>query len=359
MSLPKPYYQDDLITVVHGNCLDVMKEMEAESVDSIVTDPPYGLSFMGKEWDHGVPGVPFWVEALRIAKPGAFLLAFGGTRTFHRLTVAIEDAGWEIRDCVMWVYGSGFPKSLDVSKAIDRAAGAEREVVGVSKNLKDIRRNKSADIEAGWDNGQPKWVGSPNIRTDVNITSPATDEARQWQGGGTALKPAWEPIIVARKPIVGTVANNVLKHGVGGLNIDGCRIETGDDLNGGGYSGGSPTGMFDLKHKQPEDFKQPSGRFPANFIHDGSQEVMDLFPNTKSGGSDGKRTGGSFNTYGRQYERDVVGGTEPSSGSAARFFYCAKASKRDRDEGLEDMELKAAGGMEGRNDGSIAGCFNA
>lgn len=150
-----------------GDCRQIMAAMDAESVDSIVTDPPYGLSFMGKDWDHGVPGVHFWHEALRVAKPGAHLLAFGGTRTFHRLMVAIEDAGWEIRDTLMWVYASGFPKS---------------------KNL----------------NGE-------------------------WQGWGTALKPAWEPIILARKPLIGTVAENVLAWGTGGLNVDGCRVPVTDE----------------------------------------------------------------------------------------------------------------------------------
>jgi hypothetical protein len=192
-----------------GDCRKAMCEMQPESVDAIVTDPPYGLSFMGKGWDHGVPGVEFWTEAMRVAKPGAHLLAFGGTRTYHRLACAIEDAGWEIRDCVMWVYGSGFPKSHDVSKAIDKAAGAEREVVG---QYASFRPNEHADT---------KYNG--NLHTSGNITAPATNAARQWSGWGTALKPAWEPIIVARKPLVGTVAANVMQHGVGGINVDGCQ----------------------------------------------------------------------------------------------------------------------------------------
>ena len=167
--------------VHHGDCREVMATLDAESVDAIVCDPPYGLSFMGKGWDHGVPGVEFWVEALRVAKPGAHLLAFGGTRTYHRLACAIEDAGWEIRDCVMWVYGSGFPKSHDVSKAIDKAAGAEREVIGYSKGM-------SGSVHGG---GQSVGIDDP-------ITAPATDAARQWSGWGTALKPSHEPVIVAR-----------------------------------------------------------------------------------------------------------------------------------------------------------------
>jgi site-specific DNA-methyltransferase (adenine-specific) len=194
--------------VHHGDCREVMATLDAESVDAIVSDPPYGLSFMGKGWDHGVPGVEFWTEALRVAKPGAHLLAFGGTRTYHRLACAIEDAGWEIRDCVMWVYGSGFPKSHDVSKAIDKAAGAEREVVGVHRHA-HLNKYRS----------QAATYGTPTNNTEE--TAPATDAARQWSGWGTALKPAWEPIIVARKPPVGTVAENVLTHGTGGINVDG------------------------------------------------------------------------------------------------------------------------------------------
>jgi hypothetical protein len=190
-----------------------MATLDAESIDSIVTDPPYGLSFMDKNWDHGVPGVPFWSEALRVAKPGAHLLAFGGTRTFHRLACAIEDAGWEIRDCVMWVYGSGFPKSHDVSKAIDKAAGAER-IGGTPKvyadGTKGSWRNAQSDKYA-----QDKYTQSATH--EKLHTAPATPLAQQWQGWGTALKPAWEPIIVARKPLVGTVAQNVQAYGTGRL----------------------------------------------------------------------------------------------------------------------------------------------
>jgi len=263
-----------------GDCRERMAEMPDASVDSIVTDPPYGLSFMGKGWDHGVPGVEFWAEALRLAKPGAHLLAFGGTRTFHRLTCAIEDAGWEIRDCVMWVYGSGFPKSHDVSKAIDKAAGA---VVG---------RGTSGST-AIWSDGD---MGN------YDITALATDAARQWQGWGTALKPAWEPVIVARKPLAGTVAANVLEHGTGAINIDACRVGTtkhvpASESKASGYMGGWTGGYSGGDGSNPN-----VGRWPANLIHDGSEEVADPL------------------------------------GSAARFFYCAKASKADRDEGCEGLE---------------------
>jgi site-specific DNA-methyltransferase (adenine-specific) len=283
-----------------------MATFDANSVDAIVTDPPYGLSFMGKGWDHGVPGVEFWTEALRVAKPGAHLLAFGGTRTYHRLACAIEDAGWEIRDCVMWVYGSGFPKSHDVSKAIDKAAGAEREVVGFSQQQQQrtpaINTNSYGDFK-----GQ-----------SGDITFPATDAARKWQGWGTALKPAWEPIIVARKPLCGTVAENVLTHGTGGINVDGCRVGTHDiscDLD------------YDCSCGAAGE-----GRWPANVIHDGSRDVIDQFPRTAIGSRKAGRYlvaagQGRFGEFGEGQMPEIVG----DSGSAARFFYCAKASKADRD----------------------------
>jgi DNA modification methylase len=294
-------------TVHHGDCRDVMATLDAASVDAVVSDPPYGLSFMGKGWDHGVPGVEFWTEALRVAKPGAHLLAFGGTRTYHRLACAIEDAGWEIRDCVMWVYGSGFPKSHDVSKAIDKAAGAERDVLGVS-SVTGERRNA----------GSEKYGGGNGIPQSINLlTAPATDAARQWSGWGTALKPAWEPIIVARKPLCGTVAENVLTHGTGGINVDGCRVGAHDpacDMDYDCTCGASG-----------------QGRWPANVVHDGSNEVVGLFPDTASGSRKAGRhvVAGGQGRYGLFSEGElpeIIG----DSGSAARFFYCAKASKADR-----------------------------
>ena len=314
-----------------------MQTLHPESVDSIVSDPPYGLSFMGKGWDHGVPGVEFWAEVLRVAKPGAHLLAFGGTRTYHRLACAIEDAGWEIRDCVMWVYGSGFPKSHDVSKAIDKAAGAEREVVGVKENSFG-RKPGGGD---GWGEAIEGGKASDHV---FNITAPATDAARQWSGWGTALKPAWEPIIVARKPLCGTVAENVLTHGTGGINVDGCRVEAAG-VPVFGTSGGR---KFEQTHTQPDRRTKQigtsdAGRWPANLIHDGSDEVVGLFPQSKSTG--GQASLGAFrngDVYGKG--RDERESRDPGfgdSGSAARFFYCAKASKADRDEGCEGLAAKS------------------
>ena len=303
-----------------------MAGLPAASVDAVVCDPPYGLSFMGKDWDHGVPGVAFWSAALRVAKPGAHLLAFGGTRTFHRLAVAIEDAGWEIRDTVMWVYGSGFPKSHNVGKGIDKAAGAERDVVGVG------RAGKNA---LGQDSGWNKTYDPDKF----DITVPATPDAEQWDGWGTALKPAWEPIIVARKPLEGTVAANVLAHGTGALNIDGCRVSYGGEKvqtfwnNRGGATINAAEGVGTSPRTGEDAYDASKGRWPANLIHDGSDEVLAVFPQTTSGALNAghKQGAGSFGKIGgdtimRDYGNDT--------GSAARFFYCAKASRADRNDGL-------------------------
>ena len=310
--------------ILAGDCLEVMAAMDAESVDSIVSDPPYGLSFMGKGWDHGVPGVEFWTEALRVAKPGAHLLAFGGTRTYHRLACAIEDAGWEIRDCVMWVYGSGFPKSHDVSKAIDKAAGAKREVLGEKITGRALGGSNWRDGDAG---GQEM----------VPITAPATDAARQWSGWGTALKPAHEPVIVARKKLIGTVAQNVLTHGTGGLNIDGCRIPSGDAL-GRPYGGGNEIyGKYSMA-KGTRTGDELAGRWPANFCHDGSDEVVGLFPQTGASKQSERGKGIDGATFKNvNGEMGGVRGHNDNGGSAARFFYTAKCSKKDRNEGLEGV----------------------
>jgi DNA modification methylase len=312
---------DGRVALYCGDCLDVLPTLAAGSVDAVVTDPPYGLAFMGKDWDHGIPGEHFWREVLRVAKPGAYLLAFGGTRTHHRLMCAIEDAGWEIRDVVMWVYGSGFPKSLDASKAIDKAAGAGREVVGTA-------------LRSGASEQRPQ--------IECAITAPATAAARQWSGWGTALKPAWEPIIVARKPLAGTVSENVLAHGTGALNIDGCRV----DMNGETWQGNADNahvnysadvfGKFARQYAKPSN---PSGRWPANLIHDGSPEVLAGFPTSSV---TGKRTAESkaATVQGTAWATDNHESTEypGDTGSASRFFYCAKASKDDRDEGCEGLE---------------------
>jgi len=267
-----------MVELLHGDCLERLKELLDCSVDACVTDPPYGLSFMGKAWDYDVPGVEVWRQVLRVLKPGGHLLAFAGTRTQHRMAVQIEDAGFEIRDLIAWVYGSGFPKS----------------------------RNLSGD----------------------------------WQGWGTALKPALEPITVARKSLVGTVAENVLAHGTGAINVEGCRVAASvEDFlklsagveaipKRGGVMNNSWKNSSDLSGANPAN---PSGRWPANLIHDGSDEVVELFPRNVKGQVGMSKTQGGY--------RFIEGDTKTvqkfdygssDTGSAARFFYCAKTSKVDR-----------------------------
>lgn len=300
--------------IINDDCLNGMKTFNDNHFHSSVTDPPYGLNFMGKNWDHGVPNKIYWQEVYRVLRPGGYLLAFGGTRMFHRLMVEIEDAGFEIRDTIMWVYGVGFPKGNNIGKSTGLA---------------------------------------------------------EYQGWNTNLKPAWEPIIVARKPVEGTVAQNVIKYGTGGINIDGCRVEAEDleelqqnwnriQSKSAEIGVNSTTGGF--KQIDLSNFK-PDGRYPANLIHDGSDEVLKHFPD--AGGGYGKR--GSFkNTnladQGHEYKLKETGQTVGygDSGSAARFFYCAKASIKDRNEGCEMFEPQVGPkqfneGMENklRSDGTV------
>lgn len=316
----------------HGDCLDILPTLDAESVDACVTDPPYGLAFMGKAWDHGVPGEPYWREVSRVLKPGGHLLAFGGTRTHHRLMVAIEDAGFEIRDCLMWLYGSGFPKSLDVSKAIDKAAGAERQVIG---------ENPLAAKQTGQEN----TASHGDRQSNLYITAPATDAAQQWAGWGTALKPAWEPIILARKPLAGTVAATVLMHGTGALNVDGCRIGTGEDLKAADYDDSrrqSPKFSGILSHGKQGEYRRspgtvPAGRWPANVcLDEEAARLLDEQSGERPGSpkqwrSNGKRSGTSFNAAddgSLQAPMDRFGYGD--TGGASRFFYTAKASRSER-----------------------------
>lgn len=320
--------------------------LSSDSVDTIVTDPPYGYEFMGKNWDHGVPGVRFWREALRVAKPGAMLLAFGGTRTHHRLMVAIEDAGWELRDVIMWVYGSGYPKSYDISKGMDKAAGADREVVGhdPSKYRRDNDNNNTYAAHCG---------------QTGDITAPATPEAQTWDGWGTALKPAWEPIIVAMAPRDGTYVENALKYGVAGLWIDGARVPTEDDLNGGTYGGVFGNG------KPTRDKPIGSGRWPSNLIHDGSDEAVELFPATNDDEGSAARSSRPrprarevsadrrYHELGSTYLAPLPGRRRPPADTPARFFYAAKASRAERDAGLAALPKRVGGGMAGTADKSL------
>lgn len=271
-------------SVLLGDVSELLSGYPDNSFDAVLCDPPYGLAFMGKRWDYDVPSVELWAEVLRVCKPGAALLAFFGTRTYHRGVVRIEDAGFEIRDCISWLYGSGFPKSLDVSKALDAKAGAVREVVG------QAHRKATGRMAQG--------EGGYAFAEDYALTAPATDAAREWDGYGTALKPACEPAVLARKPLDGTVAENVTKWGVGALAIDACRVgfengettkrDTGTAVmwaNAGRIVGGSDV-----------------GRWPANVILDEEAGAV--------------------------------------LGAPARFFYCAKASKRERGEGSTHPTVK-------------------
>jgi DNA modification methylase len=338
--------------LILNDCLVAMKEMADNSVDSIVTDPPYGLSFMNKKWDYDVPSVEIWKEALRVLKPGGHLLAFAGSRTYHRLAINVEDAGFEIRDQIMWIYGSGFPKSMNISKAIDKAAGVEQEVIGIGRSGAPETHQTSYSMIT-LDN---------NFGGEYEITKPATPEAEQWDGWGTALKPAHEPVVVARKPIDGTVIENVLEHGTGGINIDGCRIKTDEVLVAGGSlrtnSGdermGEALGMF--QDGTPNTFKQNHlGRFPANVIMDKEAgEILDeQSGHLKSGNMDSIAKGGQFNTYGVQQERHTT--QIGDEGGASRFFYCAKPSRTERDGGLDNFEPQ---NVSDREDVSKAGANN-
>lgn len=379
------YYEDDTVTLYAGDCIEVMRALPDSSVDAVVTDPPYGLEFMGKEWDRpwavsptqgvGFAGrednltlpsfgdnrnancrgcggrqrgkkrctctTPDWdrkpgndmaefqawcltwtTELYRVLKPGGHMLAFGGTRTWHRLACAIEDAGFEVRDSIAWMYGSGFPKSLDVSKAIDKAAGETREVVG-TLTCKDMRGGNYSGPQPGMEH---------------NYTAPATPDAIRWQGWGTALKPAFEPIVVARRPLIGTVAANVLAHGTGALNIDGCRIGTTETLGRAKAGwGNAAVGADDYGNFNSIGVTVEGGRWPANVILDESQaRELDLMSGltearqsgwSKSGSKAGSNDSMSGDNYARDAKLDSF--TDPGGG-ASRFFYTAKANTHER-----------------------------
>ena len=287
---------------------------------------------MGKGWDKVLPDVKVWKEALRVAKPGAFLLAFGGTRTYHRLTCNIEDAGWEIKDCMMWLYGSGFPKSLDISKQIDKRAGVERKVIG--RRIDGRYAYDFADNSGNVVNTRD--VDKTIRRNDIGLlTAPAISEAQLWNGWGTALKPAWEPIIVAMKPIDGTFANNALKWGVGGLNIDGGRIGTEPAYVDRPRGPQSP--LISQLNGQGTKSTGGQGRFPANLILDEkAAEMLDeQAGECKTGGAQkGSKiiTDRGNSIFGKMYVNTYSTAIGEPLGGHSRFFYCAKASKAERGE---------------------------
>ncbi len=325
--------------------LDLLEVIEPNTIDSVVTDPPYELNFMNKGWDRS--GIAFqketWEKSFQALKPGGYLLAFGGTRTFHRIAVAIEDAGFEIRDVIMWVYGSGFPKSHDISKALDKSMGAER-----TKKIEKVRNPKTTGNGHDGTKGATRPFIEKALKEngglyEIDDNIPVSEEAKQWRGWGTALKPAYEPIIVARKPLKGTVAQNVMKYGVGAINIDECRVKTNDEMTPRNNKVGQ-NGVFNASggYVEPNSL----GRFPANFIHDGSDEVVELFPGEAGGGlrtPQNNKSTNYTNTYTPKEAQYSELNTYGDSGSASRFFYTAKASKKDRDEGLKLFETGKVG----------------
>jgi len=398
-------------TVYFGSNLDVLPTLEDNSVDSIVTDPPYELGFMGKSWDSS--GIAYntelWKECLRVLKPGGHLLSFGGTRTWHRVAVAIEDAGFEVRDSIAWMYGSGFPKSLNVSKAIDKQArgnkaieliqallesgltlkelGDKCDIPSLESSFRDWLSGGHKPEEKSWDrllnglgfseeyglniiNRKTVLLGGGNTYSfregekrnwEIKETAPSTPEAQQWEGWGTALKPAHEPIVVARKPLIGTVAANVLEHGTGALNIDESRIGTTDSLNGGRYSDGkdetdSTAFGKGVNKRSKNDFHQPTGRWPANVILDEyTAGLLDEQSGVRQSGafpkSATKKPGEHFDGGWKIEEKEKR--INLDSGGASRFFYVAKASKADRNEGLEELPATTAADMVERKPDSV------
>ena len=394
-----PFFTTDHVTVHHGDCLDVMRALPDASVDAIVTDPPYGLGFMGKAWDSLPPGLPWATECLRVLRPGGHLLAFGGTRTWHRLAVAVEDAGFEMRDSIAWLYGSGFPKSLDVSKAIEqreRGALVRSKLLhfaterGVNGQWLEAQGVASAASFADWTTGghvpsEKNWAivkGALDVTPDEEaaferevlaegksrlddgtvyglghsgrrLGSAVTPDAQQWQGWGTALKPAFEPIVVGRKPLAGTVAANVLAFGTGALNIDGCRVETDTDTRrnaAGGDNGLNGSGTFRIRERRAEDQPERSGRWPANVVLDESQaDELDRQTGVLTSGANPTRRGSdkfrdAYGDFNGQEECTPARGAD--SGGPSRFFptfrYQAKApaSERPRVDGVAHPTVK-------------------
>lgn len=329
--------------LVEGDCVEILRAMPADSFDACVSDPPYGLGFMGKAWDCDVPGPAFAAELLRVLKPGAHACLFGGTRTFHRLAVALEDAGFEIRDCLSWLYGTGFPKSLDVSKAIQSRGGPEA-----------IRRMQMGEGYTPSGRGRINYDhGGASKMNEVVKRRPATPEASQWNGWGTALKPAWEPVLLVRKPLIGTVAANVLQHGTGGLNIDATRI----GANGGTAKGSKPTGVGNGiygagMHGGCDIVDLDKGRWPANVVLDEvAAELLDAQSGESRSTASPRNNAARVNIAKGAEKANVTHG-HADSGGASRFFYVAKPSRAERDRGCEHLPARSGGEATDRDDGA-------
>ena len=393
-----------------GDCLDLLKALPDNSIETCITDPPYGITFMGRAWDRGLPSEAVWGEILRVVKPGGILLSFGGSRTFHRLACHIEDAGWEIRDCIMWMYGTGFPKSMNIAKAMDKAKRGfpQGGPDPASPNAGKFKSGCTADSPLGRHHGA--GPGGFMKEQGVKDERELCEEARQWDGWGTALKPSYEPIICAMKPLEGTFVENAEKWGVAGVNIDSCRISTTDNLDGGAYAkegkeryDGYEKWRFKRKGDARE-FQQPSGRWPANIllshhpdcVYLGTKTVKSSSKATAGGrrnesgvygkyegykdpievgyaDKDGKEKidewdchedcpvklldeqtgvltsgtgamkkstseGWQGNAYGKESRPHGTPNVEyGDSGGASRFFYCSKASRKERNEGCEHL----------------------
>ena len=312
----QPYYEKNGITLYHGDLRDLLPQaLQPSTVDFVVTDPPYGLGFMEKDWDFDVPGPAFWTAIAGVCKPVPLLLAFGGTRTWHRLVGAIEDAGWEIRDCLMWLYGQGFPKSLDISKALDKTAGAARQVVG---------RRSQPDIRGDSYQNRQRHGRAGNV--EILDTIPATELAKRWNGWGSSLKPAWEPIVLAMKSLDGTFAQNAQRHGVAGMNIDGCRIacdyaaEYGEKWLSSGKGKAGPWHATEYEETRTvAERVSPLGRWPANLLLEHHPECRQVGTTVLRGDSRGNCAGrrpGGFGDVGAD-----SGDGEPKLGSTETRSY--------------------------------------
>lgn len=335
--------------IAHGDVLSVLSELPDNSFDALFCDPPYGYRFMGKRWDYSVPSQAVWEQALRVLKPGAPLLSFGGSRTYHRIAIGIEDAGFELRDSLMWLYGKGFPKSQNVSLAIDKAAGAVREVVGtrmLTGNAALTTKEKGGTFAV--------QVGSAPSKT-IDVTAPSTPLAEEWEGYGTALKPAYEPIALARKPTVGTMVENVRQWSVGGLAIDACRIGRDEgDSSGWSKSGSSASDNLAMSGGNTERRAKPDaeGRWPANLILD-EEAAAALDERTGPRPSNPYRENIASGAV-LPLSKRTAGGVKERGEGPSRFFYTSKVSTRERNFGCDALPLRSAGEMTEREDGQDA-----